>query len=65
MPEADTVIDASGKIVCPGFIDIHMHEDPVEADGKIYSDEEKSIFHWYAAHGRYDRAGRKLRAELL
>ena len=32
MPEADTVIDASGKIVCPGFIDIHMHEDPVEAE---------------------------------
>lgn len=27
---ADTVIDASGKIVCPGFIDIHMHEDPFD-----------------------------------
>ena len=26
-PEADLVIDAAGKIVCPGFIDIHMHED--------------------------------------
>ena len=26
--EADCVIDASGGIVCPGFIDIHMHEDP-------------------------------------
>lgn len=36
--EADQVIDASGKIVCPGFIDIHMHEDPVE-DGKILADE--------------------------
>ena len=24
---ADLVIDASGKVVCPGFIDIHMHED--------------------------------------
>lgn len=33
--QADHVIDASGKIVCPGFIDIHMHEDPVGADGKI------------------------------
>ena len=26
-PDADLVIDAAGKIVCPGFIDIHMHED--------------------------------------
>ena len=24
LPEADTVISAKGKIVCPGFIDIHM-----------------------------------------
>ena len=30
VPEADTRIDATGKIVSPGFIDIHMHEDPVE-----------------------------------
>lgn len=26
-PIADTTIDADNKIVCPGFIDIHMHED--------------------------------------
>ena len=32
---ADQIIDASGKIVCPGFIDIHMHEDPVGKDGRI------------------------------
>ena len=44
MAEADEYINAEGKIVCPGFVDIHMHEDPVEDDGKIYSDEEKSIF---------------------
>lgn len=33
-PVADDTIDATGKIVTPGFIDIHMHEDPVES-GKI------------------------------
>lgn len=34
IPKADETIDATGKIVTPGFIDIHMHEDPVE-NGKI------------------------------
>ena len=29
-PEADVVLDAVGKYVCPGFIDIHMHEDPYD-----------------------------------
>ena len=33
-PEADRIIDATGKIVAPGFIDIHMHEDRM-VDGKI------------------------------
>ena len=43
MPEADERIDAAGKIVCPGFIDIHMHEDPVE-NGRIYADADRAIF---------------------
>ena len=34
MPEADALVDATGKIVTPGFIDIHLHEDPVR-EGKI------------------------------
>ena len=34
MPPADETIDATGKIVTPGFVDIHIHEDPVE-DGQI------------------------------
>ena len=34
LPEADRTIDATGKIVTPGFVDIHLHEDPV-VDGKI------------------------------
>lgn len=38
MPEADETIDATGKIVTPGFIDIHMHEDPVDETGKIAVD---------------------------
>ena len=37
MPKADETIDATGKIVTPGFIDIHLHEDPV-VDGRIAPD---------------------------
>lgn len=42
-PEADEVVDAAGKIVTPGFVDIHMHEDPVEG-GHIADDEATAIF---------------------
>ena len=34
LPEADLTIDATGKIVTPGFIDIHLHEDPL-VEGSI------------------------------
>ena len=34
-PEADEVVDAAGCIVAPGFIDIHMHEDPLNDDGTL------------------------------
>ena len=33
-PQADKTYDVTGKIVTPGFIDMHMHEDPM-AEGKI------------------------------
>jgi len=36
MAEADRKIDATGKIVTPGFVDIHLHEDPV-VEGRIES----------------------------
>ena len=33
---AETIIDASGKIVSPGFFDIHMHEENFQKDGQDY-----------------------------
>lgn len=46
-PEADEVINAEGMVVTPGFIDIHMHEDPVGEDGRI----ETCIFNTMAKMG--------------
>lgn len=37
---ADKRIDAEGKVVCPGFVDIHMHEAPV----RDLADPGRSIF---------------------
>ena len=34
--DAKKVIDASGKVVSPGFIDIHMHEEQFLEDGEEY-----------------------------
>ena len=42
--EAEEVIDASGKIVSPGFIDLHMHEDPFDSQtGKMAQDISESM----------------------
>lgn len=35
-PEAAELIDAAGKIVSPGFIDIHMHEENFAKEGKRF-----------------------------
>lgn len=40
--EAKKTIDASGKIVCPGFVDIHTHYD-----AQILWDEKLSISPWH------------------
>ena len=37
---ADEVIDVAGKIVAPGFVDIHMHEDGVDADESSEAEAE-------------------------
>ncbi len=35
-PEAETTIDAAGRVVSPGFIDIHMHEENFAGEGKDF-----------------------------
>lgn len=35
--QADFSVNASGKIVCPGFIDIHMHEDDYDSQSDSIS----------------------------
>lgn len=36
VPEATKVIDATGRVVSPGFMDIHMHEENLGLDGERY-----------------------------
>ncbi len=42
-PEARLTIDVSGKIVSPGFVDIHMHEEDFAKDGKRYIISERML----------------------
>ena len=42
--EADRIIDASGLVVCPGFIDLHTHSDvTVLADGDAQSKVRQGV----------------------
>ena len=40
-PPADLTTDAGGLVVCPGFIDLHAHEDPL-VNGKRYKDPDRA-----------------------
>ncbi len=39
--DADEKTDATGLVVCPGFIDMHAHEDPVQ-NGVRFAEEQKA-----------------------
>lgn len=57
--ETRRTIDAAGKVVSPGFIDIHSHEDPISDGLPAFSAGPLS-----AAHGRDHRGSRQLRGKL-
>ena len=40
-PAADLTTDAGGLVVCPGFIDLHAHEDPL-VNGERYTDPDRA-----------------------
>ena len=39
-PQARRVVDAAGKVVSPGFIDLHMHEEEFAGDSRRYDISE-------------------------
>ena len=55
--DAERVIDADGKVVCPGFIDIHRHCDAKFLQGP-------GICKGDAGSGNYHHGHRKLRMSL-
>ena len=50
---ADCIVDASGKVVCPGFIDIHRHADAAmfldPEFGKTEKRRELRLWWWVIA----------------
>lgn len=44
VPDVEEIIDATGKIVSPGFVDLHMHEDPFDSEsGQMTQDIAESM----------------------
>lgn len=56
-PEADVILDAEGMVVSPGFVDIHMHEDPYDPGGATDSQH----YDLHASHGSHYSDWWKLR----
>ena len=48
-PQADRVIDASGKLVCPGFINLHVHSQLNVGDYLLTDVTKKDYFsaNWF------------------